>query len=133
MADVNNLVNTSYFGNIPNQQLQSGVVNVGERIGVFQRTYQLNINSLAESLSEAAKKLVENINDKAFNNAKNAYEASVKNTNEVAIKLDSKINDFGSKTVQYVNEISNNIYSCFMGLANNLKNLEEDINKKINN
>ena len=109
MADVNNLVNTSYFGNIPNQQLQSGVVNVGERIDVFQRTYQLNINSLAESLSQAAKKLVENINDKAFNNAKNAYEASVKNTNEVAIKLDSKINDFGSKTVQYVNEISNNI------------------------
>ena len=134
MVDINNLINNSYFGNFPNNQPPQGVVNVRERVGVFQRSYQVNFNSLAEAMAQEAKKILAEAKINANSSAEMAFNEAIKYTDRVITDVvDNKIVQSGKHLTDYINDISGNVYKCFIGLTDNLNKLQEDINQKLIN
>ena len=133
MVDNNNLINNSYFGRFPDNQVPHGLVDVTERMGVFQRTYQVNFNSLTELMANEAKKFLEEAEIKANSTARLAFNEAIKYTNAVIDKVDNKIVQTANQLNLYVNEISMNIHKCFEGVFINLNKLQEDINQKFIN
>lgn len=134
MVDINNLINNSYFGNFPNNQPPQGVVNVRERVGVFQRSYQVNFNSLAEAMAQEAKKILAEAKINANSSAEMAFNEAIKYTDRVITDVvDNKIVQSGKQLTDYINDISGNVYKCFIGLTDNLNKLQEDINQKLIN
>ena len=133
MAENNYDLNLSYFGNFSDNQVPPGIVNVRERVGLFQRTYQVNFNSLAETMAQEAKKILEEAKLSANSTAGMAFKESVKYTDRVSEQLDAKITNVGKTLTDYVNDISLNIYNCFTGIFDNLNKLQVDINNKLIN